>query len=172
MIAASGASVRSNPAHDYVLWVLVAAAAAHALEERALGFVPWANSVGGRFGLQLDWTDFYLVNAAVVIWGICAAAVGWRLPGFSLSFPAMQTLNGLMHVAATVAFLRLSPGVFTGVFLYLPLSGWAFWSARRDGVLTRRRLLLVFLALAALFAVALLLNHWRLAHGFRAETAA
>lgn len=40
------------------------------------------------------------------------------------------------HVGPTLVLRRLSPGVFSSTFLYLPIGVWIYFQALRDGVLT------------------------------------
>jgi len=116
-----------SAAHEYILWILPFAFALHVVEERVLGFVPWAQRLLQPLGLRMEWSDFFMANAAVLVWGICAAAVGWRQPGFSLSFPVMMLWNPVFHVAASLVRMELSPGVFMGVLVYVPLSLWTLY---------------------------------------------
>jgi hypothetical protein len=127
---------RSTVAHDYVLWILVMAFAAHVLEEYRLHWVEWATSA---LGLHVDAVTFFLVNAAAMVIAIAAAIIGWRLPEVSLALPASLLTNALLfHILPTVAQGRFSPGTITAVVLYLPLCAWAYRCAWRDGILTGR----------------------------------
>lgn len=122
--------------HDYVLWILVIAFAAHVLEEYRFHWVEWATTA---LHLHVDVTIFFLVNAAAMVMAFAAAMLGWRCPEVSLSLPASLLINAVIfHILATIVQLRWSPGTLTAVVLYLPLTIWTYRCARRDGVLTRR----------------------------------
>ena len=91
--------------HEYVLWIATAAYAVHILEEYELNWRDWARRV---LGLPVEWGSFYVVNALVVVLGVCCAAVGWRRPEFSLALPALMLINAaLFHVAPVVVVAAL-----------------------------------------------------------------
>jgi hypothetical protein len=114
---------------------MVAAAGLHVAEETLLGFVGFAASAGYRVtGHELD-----VVNLAYIVAGIAAAAVGWRAPAVSLSYPALLLINFVFHTAMSIVHGRPNPGVFTAVALFLPVGSCCFVFAARDGVLTVRR---------------------------------
>ena len=53
--------------------------------------------------LDLTWSDFYVINAIVVVTGISTAMIGWRLPEVSLTFPALALINSLFfHIGPTL----------------------------------------------------------------------
>ena len=51
-------------------WLALAAYAAHILEEFSLDWRNWARAV---VGLPVEWSDFYVTNAVVVILGFAQA---------------------------------------------------------------------------------------------------
>ncbi len=125
--------------HEWVLWVAVAAAFVHALEEHMLDWLRWAREA---LGFELTWADFYVVNAGVVVLAAAGAMIGWRSPELSLAVPALFAVNAIFfHVLPTIVQRRFSPGVFTAVVVYLPVAAWAYWAADRDGVLDLRAVL-------------------------------
>jgi Protein of unknown function with HXXEE motif len=123
--------------NDWVLWVLLAASALHVVEEHALGWQGWAAEwLGGRLGIKPTWMDFWPTNGFLIVFGIAAAAVGWRAPAFALSLPAALLINtAFFHVLPSVTARRPNPGCFTAVVLYLPISIWAYAAAGDDGAL-------------------------------------
>lgn len=126
--------------HDYLLWIATAFYAAHILEEFNYDWKAWATST---LGLPVDWPAFYLTNAVVVVLGVCCAQVGWRLPEFSLIYPALMVINALFfHILPTVVFRRFSPGLITALVFFLPVSVALYYGAYQDGVLTARALII------------------------------
>lgn len=120
--------------HEFVLWIALAAYSIHMLEEYELNWRDWACYV---LKLPVDWGSFYLVNAIVVVLGICFAEVGWRQPWFALGLPALMLINAtLFHVLPTIVTRIYSPGVATAVVLFYPVAGWAYYGAWLDGVLS------------------------------------
>jgi hypothetical protein len=126
--------------HEFVLWVVVLAAAVHVLEEYLLDWLTWANdTLGSRLGFHLTWPDFYMTNAALVVVAIAAAGIGWSSPEVSLAVPALFVVNAVgFHILPTVVGRRFSPGTISAVLVYLPVAAWAYWAADADGVLTTR----------------------------------
>jgi hypothetical protein len=121
--------------HEYVLWILLAFSALHMVEEYAFNWTAWARSV--EF-LCVE-ADMDVMNLAFIAIGISAAAVGWKAPSFSLSFPVLMLSNAVFHIVASVLSARINPGTFTAVAMSLPIGTLCFVFAFRDGVLTRLR---------------------------------
>jgi hypothetical protein len=137
--------------HDWVLWILVAASALHVVEERGLGWQGWAaQAIAPRIGVVPTWLDFWATNGLLIVFGISAAAVGWRAPAYALAFPALCLINALFfHLLPSIAAHRPNPGLFSALALYVPIGVWAYLAAADDGVLSAGTLLLS-LALGAL----------------------
>ena len=122
--------------HEFTLWVVVMATSLHILEEYTLNFVGWAEVA---LRVSVSWEVFHLVNAALVFFAIACAMIGWRAPGLSLIMPAIIAINALFfHILLTVVQWRISPGTGTSIILFVPAASWAYYGAYRDGVLTRR----------------------------------
>jgi hypothetical protein len=49
-----------------LLWLATAAYGVHILEEYQLNWRDWARAV---IGLPVEWSDFYVVNALVIVFG-------------------------------------------------------------------------------------------------------
>jgi hypothetical protein len=146
--------------HDWVLWILVTASAFHVVEERGLGWQGWASGVlAPRIGMTPTWLDFWATNMMLIVFGVSAAAVGWRAPAFALIFPAGVLVNAVFfHILPTLQARRPNPGFFTAVLLYLPIGVWAYVAAADDGVLGAATLIVsVFLGAAAMLSVIALL---------------
>jgi hypothetical protein len=120
--------------HQHILWIALAAYGLHILEEYELNWRDWARNV---LGLPVDWVSFYIVNALVVVLGVCSAAVGWREPWFALGFPALMLINAtFFHVLPALVTRIYSPGVTTALVLFYPVAAWAYYGAWADGFLT------------------------------------
>jgi hypothetical protein len=136
--------------HAWVLWVLVAAAGLHVVEEHALGWQGWAEAtLGPRFGAHPTWSDFWATNTAMLLFAVSAAVVGWRAAAFALGLPALELINAvLFHIVPSLQARRPNPGVFTAVLLYIPVSIWVYVAASTDGLLSPGTLI-VSLAIGA-----------------------
>jgi Protein of unknown function with HXXEE motif len=120
--------------HEFLLWICTTAYGLHVLEEFELNWCNWARSI---LGLPVDWNSFYVVNALVLVLGICCAGVGWRCPEFALAYPALMVINAtLFHVLPVIVTRVFSPGVVTGVVLFYPIPAWTYYGAWTDGALT------------------------------------
>ena len=143
--------------HEYTLWVVVMAISLHILEEYGLNFIGWSE-IG--VGANLSWEIFHLVNASLIIFAIAGAMIGWRVPELSLIMPVAIAINAIfVHLLLTLVMWRFSPGIVTGTLLFIPAASWAFYGAYRDGVLTRRAVVVSVLGgvLITLYLAALLM---------------
>jgi hypothetical protein len=120
-----------------------------------LDWKTWANKV---LKLPVDWPIFYVVNALVVVLGIIAAEIGWRLPALSLAFPALMLINAVFfHILPFVVKKKYSPGLTSAVFLFLPLGIWLFYGADKDGELSAMTAVGAFALGAGLMAYPIIL---------------
>jgi hypothetical protein len=121
--------------YEFTLWVLVMVAGIHFLEEYALDLRSWLEFV---LKVPVTWEQCHVVNAALMLFAVGGACVGWRAPALSLIMPAVFVINGLaFHVAFSIIWQRYSPGAVTSAVLFVPAGLWSFVGAHRDGVLTR-----------------------------------
>jgi hypothetical protein len=136
---------------EHWLWLATAAYAVHMLEEFMLNWRDWARAVIGRL---VEWPDFYVTNAIVVVLGISAANLALAAPTIALGFPALMVINAVVfHIAQMVrTHGRFSPGVITAVVLLLPVAGGCYWAAYLAGVLNPRSIVQSTLVGAALMA--------------------
>lgn len=120
--------------HEYLLWLTLAAYAAHVLEEGTLDWKTWA--VRSLNLPNVEWAIFDMANIAVMFIAIAAAMVGWKLPIFALIIPALMLINGLFfHILPTLLQKTISPGVITAILLFIPISIWVYYGAYQDGKL-------------------------------------
>jgi hypothetical protein len=141
--------------HEHYLWIAVAAYCLHILEEYELNWRDWAQNV---LRLPVEWGSFYVVNALVVVLGVCCAAVGWRETWFGLAFPALMLVNAtLFHVLPTVTTRVYSPGLASALALFYPVAGWAYYGAWVDGTLTAKAAIISGVLGAGLMATPIVL---------------
>jgi hypothetical protein len=117
-----------------LIWLATGAYGLHILEEYQLNWRDWARAV---IGLPAEWSDFYVVNALVIILGIVAANLAAQSLLLALSFPALMLINAtFFHVWPTLrTHGRFSPGLFTAVVLFYPVGIACYWRAAADGTL-------------------------------------
>ena len=103
-------------------WLLPAAYGMHILEEWLLGFPEWLALAAGS---PLPRRAFISVNAVAFTSMLAAtrAAIRSEKNGWlSVAIAAVLLVNALAHILGTLVTGTYSPGLFTGVTLYLPLS--------------------------------------------------
>ncbi len=84
------------------------------------GFYNWARVLG----MQNNGARFLQINAAAwtVMALLCSLAVAVvRMRWVMLSFAAAVALNGAAHTVASIVTVSYSPGLFSGLLLWLPL---------------------------------------------------
>lgn len=125
---------------DYIFWVALAAYALHILEEYTYDWKTWALKI---LKLDVDWKMFYITNIAMLFIGLSCAEVGWSHPTFSLIFPSLMIINALFfHILPYIRSKRkFSPGLFTAIFLFLPIGFACFNRALDLGVLPKSLIL-------------------------------
>lgn len=150
------------------LWLATAVYALHIIEEFALNWRDWARAV---IGLPVEWGDFYVVNAAVIVLGVVAANLAASAPAIALGFPALMIINALVfHVAqVVVARGRFSPGLISAVVLMLPAAAGCYAAAAREGSLTAGTALVSALIGAGLMATPIFLIRIRSRPYFRQD---
>jgi hypothetical protein len=123
-----------------LMWLATAAYGLHVLEEYQLNWRDWARAV---IGLPVEWSDFYVVNALVIVLGIVAANLAGHHPGLALAFPALMLINATFFhlLPALRTGGRFSPGLFTAVVLFYPIGIACYWRASADGTLRMRTLI-------------------------------
>ncbi len=132
-------------------WLAFAAYAVHILEEYTFDWRNWARAV---IGLPVDWTDFYMTNAVVVILGVVQAQLTPDLTVAPLTFAALMLINAtLFHVLPFIRTRgRFSPGLVTAIFLFYPVAIAEFMQARAEARLNVANTVSAFLIGAALMA--------------------
>ena len=137
-------------------WLALAAYALHIMEEFALDWREWARNV---IGLPVEWTDFYITNAIVIVLGVVQAQLANVLPIVALSFAALMLINAtVFHVLPIMATNgRFSPGTITAVLLFYPIGIGMYRYAAAHGMLTRGVLLGSMLGGAVLMAYPIVL---------------
>jgi hypothetical protein len=114
----------------FMLWLPLLAASAHIFEEFVWpgGFAEWYR----RFdpGAAASVTTRFLVGINLLLLALCAMP---RLLGatprgvsFWLTASAVCAGNALFHIYATWRMREYSPGIVTGVLLYIPLAIFGF----------------------------------------------
>ena len=117
-----------------LIWLATASYGLHVLEEYQLNWRDWARAV---IGLPVEWSDFYIVNSLVIVFGIVAANLAASWPGIALALPALMLINAIFfHLVPMMrTHGRFSPGFFTAMVLFFPEATACYWRAATDGSL-------------------------------------
>jgi hypothetical protein len=113
---------------DWIFGGFLAASILHMLEEYFYpgGFMDVMKGFNPKFAPFVTVRLAVIINGLQLVLCVIAMVVGRDLPVFSMSIAGLLFINALMHIGACVRIKRYSPGVITGVLLYLPLSMYAY----------------------------------------------
>jgi hypothetical protein len=123
--ARGGALMTQSELRGLWVWLLPAAYSVHAIEEAfgGNGLREWMAAGGGaRLSLAefMGLNIFGLALLCLAVWAVRR----WKVWQWSVVTGAtIIFVNGLAHIAACVAARSYVPGVWTGIFLYLPIGG-------------------------------------------------
>ena len=104
-----------------LVWLLPLSYAAHILEEWFGGFPEWMALV---IGSPLPRTAFIIINSVAMILMVLATRATTRRESngwMGIAIATLLLVNGLLHVLGSLVTSSYSPGLFTGVVLYLPI---------------------------------------------------
>lgn len=121
-------------------WLGLLAYTLHIMEEFSFDWRDWARAV---IGLPVEWADFYVTNAAVIVLGFAQAEMARLLPIAPLVFAALMLINASFFHVLPMIFTRgrFSPGTFTAVVLFYPVAIGTYCAAAAEGLLTTGMLL-------------------------------
>jgi multisubunit Na+/H+ antiporter MnhC subunit len=104
-------------------WLAVAAYALHILEEHILD---WHSFAKKSMNLSMEWGHYSTASITFLILGAVSAMLVPSQPLLALSFAAFLVINAIFfHILPMImAGGQFSPGVISGVVLFLPI-GWA-----------------------------------------------
>jgi hypothetical protein len=123
-----------------LVWLLVASYAAHIVEEWLGGFPEWLGLIAGA---PIPRDAFIVINAVGMAGMIAISRAATRRESLGWLAIAVSTLlfvNGLLHLLGSIVTGTYSPGLFTGVILYLPLGQLSLlraWSQAPAGFFAR-----------------------------------
>jgi len=144
----------------------VAAYAVHMMEEFSFNWRDWARAV---LKLPVEWGDFYVTNAVVIVLGIAQAFLAPTLAVAPLGFASLMAINAIFfHILPVLVTKgRFSPGLFTAVVLFLPVA-WIVWAkAIEDGLVNAQTAAIAILGAALLMAYPIVMLHLRSRPYFR-----
>lgn len=105
-----------------LVWLLVGAYVSHVLEEYLAGFPRWVAVIAGR---PMPTEVFIGINAVAFVGMVLAARAAIRnetLGWLAVAIATVLLVNALAHLGASLLTASYSPGLFTGVVLYMPIA--------------------------------------------------
>ena len=149
-------------------WLAFAAYALHILEEYTFDWRNWARRT---LKLPVEWNEFYITNAVVIVLGLVQAELAPSLPLAPLSYAALMLINAtFFHVLPVIrAHGRFSPGLVTGLALFYPIGIAEFIRAREEAHLSTGVGVSAFLVGAVLMAFPIVMLRLRERPYFRQD---
>ena len=123
---------------DWMFIAFLAVSLLHMGEEYIYpgGFIDFMKRLNPRFAPLVTVRFAVITNGLQLLLCIVALAVGRNNLVFSLSVASLIFINALVHIVRSIRVKRYTPGVITGVALYLPLSVCAYYLFWASGQLT------------------------------------
>ena len=123
---------------NWVFSAFLAASLIHMGEEYFYpgGFMDVMKRLNPRFAPLVTVPLAVAINGLQLVLCLVAIAVGKNALVFSMSVAGLLFFNGLIHIMGCVRVRGYAPGVISGVLLYLPLAGYAYYLTISSGQLT------------------------------------
>ena len=123
-----------------VPWLPLLAVSAHIIEEFAWpgGFGDWYRTHYPDRAKSLSKVFLIWINVLLVVMALIAAIFWNRLYAIEmwLIVASVAGANAFFHLFAAIRWRTYSPGLVTGVFLYLPLAAYGFYTFTRNGMIS------------------------------------
>ena len=123
-----------------VPWLPLAAVAAHLVEEFAWpgGFGDWYRTHYPDRAKSLSNVFLVWINVLMVVMSLIAAFFWKTLYAIEmwLVVASIAGANAFFHLLATMRWRTYSPGLVTGLLLYVPLAVYGFVTFTRDGLIS------------------------------------
>jgi hypothetical protein len=111
-------------------WLFPAAYLIHIAEEYWGGFPAW---IARFWGVESSLSNFLSWNAGAWVMMTLGVALALKTKSYRwlpVSFATVQLINGVVHALASVVTLSYSPGLVSGLLLFVPLGLFALSRAR------------------------------------------
>ena len=155
---------------NWMYWAPFAAASLHIVEEFVYpgGFADWdrryrpgfRNSISPRFHLIINGL---LLIACYDVWVLRSRPAGVAV---WLTVTTLLFANGIWHAAGSVQTRSYSPGVLTGLLLYVPLAVYGYVNFLRTGQASPATAIIAFaIGVSYQLWVGKALHHWRTRRG-------
>jgi hypothetical protein len=114
------------------VWLFPVTYLAHIAEEYwgDVGFPAWLSKVAG---VDLPPAQFLSLNCGAWVLMVVGSVMVLKIESMRwllISFATVVLLNGLLHLAASLVTVSYSPGLFTGLLLWVPLGALVLFGSR------------------------------------------
>ncbi|HBE76909.1 MAG TPA: HXXEE domain-containing protein [Firmicutes bacterium] len=151
--------------HEYFLWIATLAYGLHIVEELLFDWKGWAR---GFLKLPAEWNEFYVFNGVVILYGCVSAIIGWKCPMIALSYPAFMLINVFFfHIFPVLKSKRFSPGLLSGIGLFIPIASLTYYGAGMDHVISSKVLIISTLFAAFVMAYPIIFQRLKIKAFFR-----
>ena len=125
-------------------WIFISflvASILHVVEEYVYpgGFATRMKKLKPKLSPVINWPSIVIINGLQLLLCVTIIFVGKSNPTFSLSAAGLLFINGIIHIVAAIRKRGYAPGLITGVFIYLPLSIYAYYYFLSSGELQIRQ---------------------------------
>ena len=117
---------------EWIFIAILVVSVVHVFEEYYGGFVDQMQ----HFIPETDLSQFVSVNMTFIMLTFIAVIVGSASLSYSLSIAALIFINVLFHLGGTIRLRGYSAGLISALFLYLPVSTYAYYYFWNSGALT------------------------------------
>lgn len=134
---------------NWIPWAPLIAASLHIVEEFFWpgGFPEWDRAYRPAFASTITPRFHIIINGLLLVLCYDAASLGLTRTGAALwlTISALLASNAIWHVVGAYKTRRYSPGMVTGLLLYLPMMGWGYVWFLRAGLASYATAIVAFL---------------------------
>jgi hypothetical protein len=128
-------------------WIFISflvASILHVVEEYIYpgGFTTQMKKLNPKISPVINLPSIIIINGLQMLLCVVIIFVGESNLTFSLSAAGLLFINGIIHIIAVIKKRGYAPGVVTGVFIYLPLSIYAYQFYLSSGKLDIRQFII------------------------------
>ncbi len=155
-------------------WSLVLAASIHIIEEFAFpgGFKTWWCAYKPEIAASVSNRFLIIINTVLILFGVIVALAVQAPRGNGvaawLALAALLFSNAIFHIIGAVQTKRYSPGMISGIILYIPLAIYGFAHFLRSGQVSMGAALIA-IALGGSYHFISFANHRRRARAASAK---
>jgi hypothetical protein len=129
---AKASPTRSDSFTGNWAWLFPASYSIHIAEEYWGGFPAW---IARFWGVESSLSNFLSWNGGALVMMMLGVALALKTKSYRwllVSFATVQSINGVVHALASVVTRSYSPGLISGLLLFVPLGAFTLMRARQQ----------------------------------------